>query len=210
MALNINGLFPGELTPDVCVAGCINIYENVWPDPHRTIQLAEQECADKNSGVYWERAGTIGSGPNQDMRTNQLLAVSHLADLTNNIILQNIHNQLYITLLASTNPYSAKFGIQESFFHEGYSLLKYSGGQEYKSHYDGTTDIGRIISAIVYLNDDFEGGELEFPNFELKIKPQAGMLVLFPSNFAYSHIAHPVTEGTKYALVTWIKDRPLS
>ena len=44
-------------------------------------------------------------------------------------------------------------------------------------------------------------------NFDIKIKPQPGMLILFPSNFAYTHIAHPVTSGSKYALVTWIKDR---
>jgi hypothetical protein len=35
------------------------------------------------------------------------------------------------------------------------------------------------------------------------------MLILFPSNYAYSHIAHPITNGTKYAMVTWIKDREL-
>ena len=67
--------------------------------------------------------------------------------------------------------------------------------------------IGRSVSAICYLNDDYEGGELEFVNFKLKIKPQAGMMILFPSNFAYMHIAHPVTSGTKYAMVTWIRDR---
>jgi predicted 2-oxoglutarate/Fe(II)-dependent dioxygenase YbiX len=35
------------------------------------------------------------------------------------------------------------------------------------------------------------------------------MLILFPSNYAYSHIAHPVTSGTKYAMVTWIRDREI-
>jgi predicted 2-oxoglutarate/Fe(II)-dependent dioxygenase YbiX len=67
--------------------------------------------------------------------------------------------------------------------------------------------MGRVVSAILYLNDDYEGGHLEFPNFGIKIKPQAGMLILFPSNYAYTHAAHPVTKGTKYALVTWIRDR---
>jgi predicted 2-oxoglutarate/Fe(II)-dependent dioxygenase YbiX len=70
--------------------------------------------------------------------------------------------------------------------------------------------MGRALSAICYLNDDYEGGEIEFPEFKVKIKPEAGMLILFPSNFAYKHTAYPVTKGTKYALVTWIHDRPLS
>ena len=88
-------------------------------------------------------------------------------------------------------------------------MMTYNNLTEYKKHYDGGTILGRAISAICYLNDDYEGGEIEFPNFKIKIKPESGMLILFPSNYAYSHIAHPVTSGTKYAIVTWIHDRPV-
>ena len=207
MALMINGFFPGELKPDLTVGGCIEIYENVWPSPHEAIQLAEAVCADPHSGAYWERAGTIGEGPWQGSRTNMLLAVSTLADITNNPALQNIHNQFNMMLLSSTLPYAKRHGI-EGLWQEGYSLLRYGEGQEYKSHYDGTSDTKRVVSAICYLNNDFEGGEIEFTNFGIKIKPEPGMLVLFPSNFAYRHVAHPVTSGTKYALVTWLHDRP--
>lgn len=207
MTIKVNGLFPGELIPSETVAGCIDIFENVWPVPQQTISMVEQECSKPNSGVYWERATTIGQGIHQNARTNYMLGVSHLAEICNNSILQNIHNQFNVMLLAASIPYANRHGLETGLWHEPYSLLKYSGGQEYKAHYDGDTDTGRAISALVYLNDDYEGGELEFPNFKIKIKPQAGMLILFPSNFAYRHIAHPVTKGTKYALVTWIRDQ---
>jgi hypothetical protein len=209
MALNINGLFPGELKPDEVIAGCINIYENVWPNPEKTIQQVEATCSDPTSGAYWQRAETLGDGALQNQRTNDLLSISHLANVSNNKVLQNIHNQFYLMLLASVHSYREKYSIQEGTWFEGYSLLRYQGGQEYKAHYDGTSALARIISAIVYLNDDYTGGEIEFPNFGVKIKPTPGMLILFPSNFAYSHIAHPVTSGTKYALVTWVRDQPV-
>jgi predicted 2-oxoglutarate/Fe(II)-dependent dioxygenase YbiX len=67
--------------------------------------------------------------------------------------------------------------------------------------------MGRTISALLYLNNDYTGGHLEFPNFGIKIKPEPGMLILFPSNFAYRHQSTPVISGTKYCLVTWIRDR---
>lgn len=208
-ALKVNGLFPGRLVPDTTVGGCIDIFENAWPNPQATIDLAEKECSNPDSGAYWAKAETF-SGPLQEIRTNRLLSVSHLAEVSNNSALQNIHNQFYIMLLAATIPHGQRYGIDESFWHEGYNLLKYSGGQEYKGHYDGGTEVGRVTSAVCYLNDNYEGGELEFPHFNVKIKPQAGMLILFPSNYAYRHIAHPVTSGTKYAMVTWIHDRPLT
>jgi predicted 2-oxoglutarate/Fe(II)-dependent dioxygenase YbiX len=207
MSQMINGLFPGELVSDATVGGCIDIYENIWPDPHNTIKILEESCSEPDSGISWYRAETIGLGAHQNARTNYNLNVTNMAEVTGNQVAANIHNQFYTMLLAAVGPYAKKYGINESFYHEDYSVLRYRGGQEYHAHYDGGTYTGRCISAICYLNNDYEGGEVEFINFGIKIKPEPGMLILFPSNYAYTHVAHPVTEGTKYAVVTWIKDR---
>jgi predicted 2-oxoglutarate/Fe(II)-dependent dioxygenase YbiX len=210
MALLVNNLFPGHIEPDTVVGGCIDIFENAWPNWDETIQAVEQQVKNTDSGVYWERAETMNLGPFQNHRTNQVMEISHLANVAENKLLQNVHNQMNLLLLAANNSYSQRYGINEGFWHEGYNLLKYSQGQQYQAHYDGGTGVGRVVSAIIYLNSDYEGGHLEFPNFKIKIKPEPGMLILFPSNYAYKHVAHPVTNGTKYALVTWIKDRPLT
>jgi len=154
MTQMINGLFPGEIYPDATVGGCIDIYENVWPDPDQTIALLESACSDPESGVHWQRAETIGHGINQSARTNYNLNVTHLANATGNQVAANIHNQFYTMLLASVGPYTKKYGIQETLYHENYSVLRYRGGQEYHAHYDGGTEIGRSISAICYLNKD--------------------------------------------------------
>ena len=207
MGSMVNGFFPGVLHPNTIVAGCINIHENVWPNPQETINAIEKECANSDSPEAWFRAETIGSGTFQSARTNLNMGVTDLALRQNSLLMQNIHNQFNMILLAATQSYANRYDIHDQLIHEPYSVLKYSGGQEYKAHYDGGSTTGRCISAITYLNDDYEGGELEFPNFDIKIKPEPGMLILFPSNFAYSHIAHPVSNGTKYAIVTWIRDR---
>ena len=207
MTINVNGFFPGEITPDAVVGGCIEIYENVWPSPENTIALLEQQCADPFSGVYWEKAGTIGHGAFQDARTNLLCELTSQASIANNPIAQNIHNQFNMLLLATTVRYAERYGIKDPLWHEGYQMLRYQGGQEYKAHFDGgSKEVNRQISCICYLNNNYEGGELEFVNFKVKIRPEPGMLVLFPSSFPYTHVAHPVTEGTKYNLVTWLRD----
>lgn len=208
MTIFCNGFFPGELKPNTTVGGCIEIFENAWPAPANTIQMLEAQCAEPDNGVAWTKASTFGAGNKQNYRTNMNIGVSECSKVYGNAVCQNIHNQFYMMLLASSIPYAERYGINEVLYHEGYNVLKYSQNQEYKSHYDGTTSNGRIISAICYLNDDYEGGEIEFVNFKVKIKPEPGMLILFPSNYTYRHIAHPVQSGTKYALVTWIQDRP--
>lgn len=209
MTIFYQGIFPGELKPDATVAGCIDIFENAWPHPQKTIELAEQQCSLANSGVTWAKASTFTGGQHQNYRTNRSLSVSEAGMLYNNPIFQNIHNQFYMMLLAASIPYSDRYNLGVNLYHEGYNLLKYYEGEEYKAHYDTSGTMGRIISAICYLNNNFIGGELEFPNFNLKIKPEPGMLILFPSSYPYLHIAHPVTTGEKYALVTWIRDQPV-
>jgi hypothetical protein len=210
MAMKINGMYLQEREPDAVVAGCVAIYENVWINPEQTIQSIENLCAaSSDTGVSWNRAETVGSGAYQNARTNLLMDITYLSDITNNPTIQSINNMFYTSLLATSNSYVKKYDIYEPLFHENYQLLKYRGGEYYTAHYDGGTGIGRSISALCYLNSDYEGGELEFVNFGVKIKPEPGMLILFPSNYAYRHVAHPVISGTKYALVTWIKDRQM-
>jgi hypothetical protein len=204
------GHVPFNMKPDATVAGCIEIFENVWKDSAEIIKAVELKTDDKRSGVAWTRATTMGYGVFQTARTNFDLGITYYLNAHGDDLMRTLHNRCNDLLISAGTSYHERHGIQESFWQEGYNLLKYETGQEYKAHYDSGTGGGRHVSCILYLNDDYEGGELEFPNFNIKIKPQAGMLIMFPSNFAYKHIAYPVTKGTKYAMVTWLHDRPVN
>lgn len=95
-------------------------------------------------------------------------------------------------------------------------ILSYSIGGHYKPHIDGeaiwvaptgekiwkkSTD--RDLSTVLYLNDDFEGGDFLFPDLKIRIRPEPGMMICFPSNRFYSHGVEPVTKGKRYSIVTW-------
>ena len=109
---------------------------------------------------------------------------------------------------------------------ESFQLGRYEDGGHYDYHIDGdmmntTTDMSkdnllygktRKISMVCWLNEDFEGGEFEFHKSVSKsedrlIKPSKGTIVFFPSY--YAHKVHPVTEGTRYSLVTWFNGQPI-
>jgi hypothetical protein len=86
---------------------------------------------------------------------------------------------------------------------EGYQLLRYKKRQKYGMHFDEIGRLHRIISAVFYINSDYCGGELFFPIQKKRIKPKAGSVVLFPSNYAFPHSSLPIKSGTKYSIVTW-------
>lgn len=102
---------------------------------------------------------------------------------------------------------------QQIDWYEEPQLLRYQSGGFYQYHVDAYDPvpngkawrkaIDRDISILIYLNDNFTGGELEFKRFSYFLQPKAGMLVWFPSDIRYEHMARPVTSGYRYAVVSW-------
>ncbi len=92
---------------------------------------------------------------------------------------------------------------------DGYSLLRYDVGHFYSEHVDYvlSTDATpyRTLSVLVYLNDNYKGGEIVFRRQGITIKPEAGSVVVFPSTCTHPHEALKVTEGEKYVVVTWAR-----
>lgn len=85
-------------------------------------------------------------------------------------------------------------------------VAKYDTGKGMGPHCDAEDPSGTgenlKYSLVCYLNDDYEGGEIYFKNQDVKIKPKAGSLVLFPSVHPYLHESLPVTKGNKIMFTT--------
>jgi Rps23 Pro-64 3,4-dihydroxylase Tpa1-like proline 4-hydroxylase len=86
-------------------------------------------------------------------------------------------------------------------------------GSKNPLHWDNYVDDGEEdISTLLYLNDDFEGGNLSFPDQNIKIKPEPGMLVFFRGSEDLTHEVETVESGHREALVgfCWPKSKRLS
>jgi Rps23 Pro-64 3,4-dihydroxylase Tpa1-like proline 4-hydroxylase len=89
-------------------------------------------------------------------------------------------------------------------YKEVFNFVKYMPGKYFKIHADHGPYYTCTVSAVIYLNDDYEGGELDFVRQQLKIKPSVGDIFLFPSNFVYEHASCEVISGTKYSVVVML------
>lgn len=99
---------------------------------------------------------------------------------------------------------------------EAVQVLRYQPGQEYRAHYDSQPGAAnqRVLTALVYLNDDYEGGETAFVRTGLKVRAARGDAIVFANTLpdgrrdeASEHAGLPVTRGTKYLLSRWIRAR---
>jgi hypothetical protein len=195
----------------------MNLLSNILIEPNVLTQEAIQELLDhaKKSTTtdlsVFDPDKTNETGEtswivDKDIRDTQIIEFGDLfpkiEDLFKNIV-KHIINPFYnIEVRDSEVP----------------QFLKYNVGGHYKPHIDGRSiwvapngdkiwrkSTDRDISIVLFLNEDFEGGEFVFPDVHIQVKPKPGLLVCFPSDQNYTHSVLPVTQGTRYSIVTWAR-----
>ena len=89
-------------------------------------------------------------------------------------------------------------------------LVAWTPGLELRPHTDNIEPDGspngtpyRCYSSLLYLNDDYAGGETYFPGFGIRVKPRRGMMILFGSGPEYVHGVSKVTRGKRYTYAGW-------
>ncbi|MBI3438435.1 MAG: 2OG-Fe(II) oxygenase [Proteobacteria bacterium] len=106
------------------------------------------------------------------------------------------------------------------------NVLHYDPGQEFQAHFDYIdpaephfTDLvrqqgQRVATALIYLNDDFEGGETAFPRLNWSFKGKAGDALIFWNTAVNGalekgslHAGLPPTRGEKWIYSKWVRDR---
>jgi hypothetical protein len=112
----------------------------------------------------------------------------------------NIHQQVEDRLDMCLRHYESLWHLSMQ-YKEAFNFVKYNPGKYFKVHSDDGPYYTCTISSVVYLNDDYEGGEIAYPRHDLVIKPEAGDILINPSTFVYEHASLEVKSGQKYAVV---------
>ena len=110
---------------------------------------------------------------------------------------------------------------------EGLGVLHYRPGESYAPHADYIEETPanaaqlaargqRVKTLLVYLNEDFDGGETAFPLLNLSFKPPAGAALTFANvdmhgrvDAMSTHTGTPPTRGEKWVISKWFRTKPL-
>lgn len=96
-------------------------------------------------------------------------------------------------------------------FGDTLQIVRWPAGYELHPHADRENPDGsphqfpwREYAAVTFLNNDFTGGELYFPDHALSIPPTPGSAIIFPGDAGYMHGVAKITAGMRYTIASFL------
>lgn len=139
--------------------------------------------------------------------------------------IQKINNEnkevslLLFNLLMKQKEYiSNSYNLNTMIYSDAFVLVKWLPGQEQSPHSDNMIDTPdhinhkhREYGSIVYLNNDFSGGETFYPQHNVSIVPKSRMLAVHPADDNHMHGVSKIENGIRYTVASfWTFDKEKS
>ena len=195
--MNLNNKI--RLTKDIV------LYKNFLTNEEakKTISILENQA--KNEKIEWspisfyESYSSILPNDNDEEINNENLPSTFFSDIKQGII----------KAVASVHDTDSSKIVQI-----GYHAQKWEPGAYARIHSDNTDEQGNPsafersrYAGFLYLNDDFEGGLLNFPKNDITIAPETGMLAVFSGGYENMHEVTLIEKGLRYTLGSFWDDR---
>lgn len=201
---------PATTNPEITVANPavgINVYSGAITKEQGKHYIDTLE-ANLSSGKRYRWSGArVTTSTEVDLQARNALDFKISSDglgprNEHNAELYDVHEAVFQAVRACVDDYGMYWGVGIQFY-ETFNFVKYDGpGTHFRVHADHGPTYVCTVSVVVYLNDDYEGGEIWFPRMDgLVIKPKAGDIVVFPSTYIYEHASQEMISGVKYAVV---------
>jgi len=184
------------------------VYRDVLPKELRVIERLEEVLNDPDNDYQYQEAmvGYQMKMPEyRDCVDFKYKKSDIIDDVTpSGLKLHELADDTVYRQMQAVKDYTRRYNIGELRYWEATNYVRYGEGQHFQEHHDHGYSYNCVVSVVTFPNDDYEGGELYFRLQNVTVKPKAGEMYVFPSNFMYPHRAMPVKSGVKYSMVTML------
>lgn len=104
-----------------------------------------------------------------------------------------------------------RLGPQPPLYADVINFARWPPGYELLPHADAENPGGephpypwRHFASVIYLNDDYGGGAIHFPELGLELRPAVRSLLVFPGTLDYLHGVRPVAQGMRHTLASFL------
>jgi hypothetical protein len=103
-----------------------------------------------------------------------------------------------------------EFDLTQTVYPDTMQIVKWEQGSFQPPHADNAEPDGspnytpwRLYSGLLYLNDDYEGGQTYFTNKDIEVEPKAGRIAIFYGDLDHEHGVRQITRGERKTIVTF-------
>tara|TARA_Y100001970_G_scaffold55907_1_gene70832 strand:- start:6396 stop:7601 length:1206 start_codon:yes stop_codon:yes gene_type:complete len=119
-------------------------------------------------------------------------------------------NEYIDTLNIMLLKYFEKYKVLSNFKLDmgAFNIQKYEKGGHFMGVHSermGVFNMDRVFAWMTYLNDVEEGGSTFFPHFDVRIKPEKGRTLIWPSEWTHAHCGEIVESNEKYIITGWFE-----
>lgn len=152
--------------------------------------------------------GSFGETDAEDYWRGRTLTASEISDEGVRSLFREIRDRIIGQVSALLADH---VGPQPPLHSDLMNYARWPPGYELLPHADSENPNGaphpypwRDLAVVLYLNDNYEGGEIYFPNLDIEIKPTPGMLVVFPGTLFFLHGVRKVTAGMRHTIASFL------
>ena len=156
-----------------------------------------------------QKQGVSGAGLNLKIKKTTDIKIAP-NDLQNPKF--KIFNQYMKELHKCFLDYQDQWPFLKSMFKTGdipsFNVQKYLPGDHFAALHSERTSLNtlhRLFAWMTYLNDVDDGGKTNFDHYGIKIKPQIGKTLIWPSEWTHAHTGEVLKSGTKYIITGWLQ-----
>jgi prolyl 4-hydroxylase len=158
--------------------------------------------------VSKQKKGRTISGLNQNIKKSVDITIS-----PNEIKLpkNQVFNSYLNALFACHKDYVSQWPFLAGFLNKveigSFNIQRYQAGEHFQQIHSERTSIEslhRIFAWMTYLNDVDEGGATYFSHYDLEIKPQKGLTLIWPAEWTHAHKGNVLHSGSKYIITGWM------
>lgn len=154
------------------------------------VEAANRLPTRRDANHFWDqRVQTLDHLPQEEHRVRSLMQQARL--------------QIQLELIGQVRPPRRLWG-------DTVQLVRWDPDQSLDAHTDNLEPDGtpnatphRAASAVVYLYDDYEGGETYFPGIGIRVKPEPGLAIAFGAGPSHVHGVTELKSGLRYMMAAW-------
>lgn len=105
------------------------------------------------------------------------------------------------------------YRLDNDIYSDTLQVIRWFPGMEQPPHADdmSNTEVHgfshREFGSIVYLNDEYSGGQTYYPNFDFYVTPKAGSIAIHPGDQEHLHGVTKIEGGIRYTIASFLTSR---